>query len=81
MRNLKFLENEGIEMSQTGETAVVAISLDRKPKVSKKYDKCLEKITCKRATDGGWMYISGRTEVTEDNNPKPKQVKITNKKK
>lgn len=79
--NLTFQDDGGVEMSQTGETAVVSLSLDRKPKSSKKYDKCVEKITCKKATDGGWMYMSGRTEVTEENNPRPKQVKITNKKK
>ena len=78
--NLTF-EDDGLEMSDTGETAVLKLSLDRKPKSSKKYDKCVEKITCKKAEDGGWMYLSGKTEVTEQNNPTQKVMKITSKKK
>ena len=70
----------GEELSATGDVATLKLTLDRKPKASMKWDKCAETITCKKGEDGGWMYLAGRTEVTEENNPKPKQVKITNKK-
>ncbi len=70
----------GEEVSATGDTAKLTLTLKRKPKASTKWDVCAESITCKKAEDGGWMYLQGKTEVTEENNIKPKQVKITNKK-
>ena len=78
--NLIFAEG-GEELNATGDVATLKLTLDRKPKASMKWDKCTETITCKRSENGGWMYLAGRTEVTEENNPRPKQVKITNKKK
>ena len=78
--NLSF-DNGSEELNATGDVANLKLSLDRKPKASMKWDKCAETITCKKSVDGnGWMYLAGRTEVTEENNPKQKQVKITNKK-
>lgn len=78
--NLSFGEG-GAEFNAIGDVATLKLTLDRKPKTSMKWDKCAETITCKKSEDGGWMYLAGKTEVTEENNPKPKQVKITNKKK
>jgi len=75
-KNLYF-ENE-LEDSQVNELgyASVSITLNRKPKSSTKFDSVRETILAKKNPDGGYLYISGKTDIITSENPQQKKLAI-----
>lgn len=76
--NLEFGEDADTTSAQVNDSgfADVNIVLERKPISALKYDKIGEKITVKKTEKGGFLYISGKTEIVNLSNPVKKKTSI-----
>ena len=76
--NLAFSDETEAASAQVNDSgfADVNIVLERKPVAVLKYDKIGEKITVKKTENGGFLHISGRTEVIDLSNPVKKKTSI-----
>ena len=73
--NLQFVDETESDIVDDNGLASVSITLDRRPKSSLKFDKIAERITVKKSSSGGFLYLGASSEIVELKNPQQKVVK------